>query len=90
MGHKRSKLREMNRQAHRMAQDLLYSLEDLIAQTETNAMLSRKLSDDDRYNEDIDHTEVLRKLELSNKYLKLVKILLSDIDDAAKQETIRE
>lgn len=80
----------MNTQAHKMARDLLYGLEELITQTEKNAMLGRKLADDAKYSTETEHTDVLAKLELANKHLKLAKILLSDVDDVAKQETIRE
>lgn len=90
MNKQKTKLREMNTQAHRMAQGLLYDLEDLIVQTEKNAMLGRKLADDAQYGAGIDHTEILEKLELANKHLKLAKLLLSDVDDVAAQETIRE
>ena len=80
----------MNTQAHRMAQDLIHDLESLIAQTERNAMLGRKLADDEKYSDEIDHSNMLNTLEIANKHLKLAKALLSEVDDAARKENPRD
>lgn len=80
----------MNTQAHKMAQQLLYELESLIAQTEPNAMLGRKLADDDMHGKEIDHSAILSSLELANKHLKLARILLTKVDEVARTETVRE
>jgi hypothetical protein len=79
----------MNTQAHRMAQDLIHDLESLIVQTERNAMLGRKLADDDKYSDNIDHSDILNSLELANRHLKLAKALLSEVDDVARKENPR-
>lgn len=80
---------EMNTQAHKMAKELLLSLEDLIQQTEDNSMLERKLRSDQTEYEEVNHQEALAKLELANKYLKLAHTFITEIDDAVITEVMR-
>ena len=82
-------LKEMNTQAHRMAKELLLSLEDLIQQTNDSSMLERKLRSDQVEHEDVDHREVLAKLDLANKYLKLAHKFLAEVDQTVKTEVLR-
>lgn len=83
------RITEMNTQAHKMAKELLLSLEDLIQQTEDNSMLNRKLRSDQTEHEEVNHREALAKLELANKHLKLAHTFITDIDNAVKIEVMR-
>lgn len=79
------KLNEMNRLAHRMAQDIVLELEDLIKQTEQNAQLGRKLQSQTDEEGDEDYTEALYTLSAANRHLKLAKELLAALDEEMKK-----
>lgn len=73
-----------------MTQELLSPLEDLIHHTEEQSMLSRKLRNDEVENLDVNHQDVLAKIELANKHLRLAKVLLQDVSEVTKNERFRK
>jgi len=80
-----NKLNEMNTQAHRMAENIVEDLLDLIKQTEQNAQLGRKLQFDTDEEDSRDYTEELYLLAAANRHLKLARELLSQLDVEVKK-----